>query len=133
MPGCPFDTFGRKPNYAPDAPWLYNPFDQVVFHNVPRSEFENINKQFQMGLYKIRVDEAVFDLGEYNALADSVEDEVARIRKRQQSCAAIELEKENELLERWNREKRTRSEESVDARLAEEAEMLKQGTKFLEA
>lgn len=84
-----------------------------------------------MGLYKIRVDEAVFDLGEYNALADSVEEEVARIRVRQQSCAQIELEKENDLLERWNREKLKRGEENVDARLAQEAEMLKQGTDSL--
>lgn len=103
----------------------------MIFHNVARDEFEKINRQFQMGLYTIRVDEALFDLGEYNTLADSVEEEVARIRDRQQSCAAIELEKENELLERWNREKRTRGEESVDARLAEEAEMLKQGMKSL--
>ena len=133
LPGCPFDTFGRKPNYTPDAPWLYNPFDQVIFHNVPRSEFQKIIRRFQMGLYKIEVDETVFDLGEYNLLADSVEEEVAGIRAQQRACAAIELERENELLQRWNLEMQQRGEEGVDARLAEEAEMLKQGMNTLQS
>lgn len=46
-----------------------------------------------MGLYKIEVDEAAFDLGEYTVLADSVAEDVTRLRMQQQACAAIELAK----------------------------------------
>ena len=93
LPGCPFDTFGRKPNYTPDAPWLYNTFDQVVFHAVSRAEFDAINQRFQMGLYEIKVEDSVFEMKKYIQLTRDTAEEVARIGQRQRECAAIELEK----------------------------------------
>ncbi|EXJ84743.1 hypothetical protein A1O3_05415 [Capronia epimyces CBS 606.96] len=105
IPGCPFDTFGRKPGFSPTKPWLFEPFDRIIFHSVSRTEFDDINRRFQAGLYTIPVDDGVFDLGTYNDLVDETREEVAEIQSRQQRCAAVELEKENELLRRWTLEK----------------------------
>ncbi|KAK3314115.1 urea carboxylase [Apodospora peruviana] len=104
LPGCPFDIFGNKPNYSPDRPWLFEPFDQVVYKSVSRQKFDAINRQFQMGMYKIEVEESVFDMAEYNRLVESTREEVAQIRERQERAARIELDKENELLTRWREE-----------------------------
>lgn len=93
IPGCPFDTFGNKPNYTPDRPWLFNPFDQVVFKSVTREEFDSINRRFQMGNYEIEVHESTFDMAEYNELVSRTQDEVRVIRGRQQTAAEVELAK----------------------------------------
>ncbi|KAK5939433.1 hypothetical protein PMZ80_008737 [Knufia obscura] len=133
LPGCPFDTFGRKPNYAPDRPWLFNPFDQVIFHNVPRAEFDEINRRFQMGLYEIESESAVFDLEEYTTLVDRTAEEVRQLRERQQECAALELEKENELLQRWNLEKKARGDGDAAAKAVQDARAIEKGNEFIVA
>ncbi|ETN43925.1 urea carboxylase [Cyphellophora europaea CBS 101466] len=124
LPGCPFDTFGRKPNYTPDAPWLYNTFDQVVFHAVSRAEFDAINQRFQMGLYEIKVEDSVFEMKKYIQLTRDTAEEVARIGQRQRECAAIELEKENELLQRWKAEKQARGDQGVEKQQDKDAALL---------
>lgn len=93
IPGCPFDTWGLKPNYTPDQPWLFEPFDQIIFHSVTREAFDTINRNFQMGLYKIDVTECEFDLAEYLALARDTEDQVREMKSKHHEAAEIELSK----------------------------------------
>ncbi|KIW64878.1 urea carboxylase [Phialophora macrospora] len=105
IPGVPFDTFGRKPGYTTEKPWLFEAFDRVIFESVTRAEFDDITRRFQAGLYTISVEDGTFDLGEYNDLVEKTRDTVAELRERQRHCAAVELKKENELLQRWAAEK----------------------------
>lgn len=58
-----------------------------------RAEFDEINRRFQIGLYEIESEDAVFDLDEYSILVERTVEEVQQLRKRQHECAALELEK----------------------------------------
>ncbi len=82
-------------------------------------------------MYEIEVHESVFDMAEYNRMVEETKEEVQQIGERQRRAAQIELEKyvpflldllnvfeavvanvarswyrENELLKRWNEEKK---------------------------
>ena len=46
-----------------------------------------------MGMYEIDTKDAVFDMAEYNAMVIDTAEEVQSIRRTQDECAAIELEK----------------------------------------
>lgn len=93
LPGAPFDTFGSKPNYSPDRPWLFEPFDQIVLNAVSREEFDEIHKQYRAGKYTIRSEESVFDLAEYDAMVERTKDEVREVKRLQEIGAAEELAK----------------------------------------
>lgn len=147
---CAFDTFGNKPGFSPEQPWLFESFDRVIFYQVNRDEYEDINKSFLSGQYKIPVEDGVFDLGEYNALVDSTREEVAGIRKRQEECAAEELEKlvkisyltvsftnqvarENELYAQWTREKDAQRKRMELEKSSRNAEADLSGMSFVDA
>ncbi|KAK5174874.1 uncharacterized protein LTR77_000010 [Saxophila tyrrhenica] len=102
--GAPFDTFGSKPGYTAERPWLFKPFDQIELEAVPREEFDAINKEYQQGTYKIRSEPIVLSMADYDALVEQTKDEVEEIQRLQKAGAAAELAKENELLEKWHAE-----------------------------
>lgn len=112
LPGCCWDTYGRKPGFSPEKPWLFESFDQIIFHEVPRSEFDEAVKRFKAGLYTIRVEAGEFDMAEYQALIKSTKDEVSQLRNIQKKCTAAELQRESELYDEWLAEKTLAEEES---------------------
>ena len=60
---------------------------------------------FHSGRYEYRIEETVFDMAEHNKLLEETKDEVAEIRKKQKR-AQDEMQKlEDELMEKWMKEK----------------------------
>jgi hypothetical protein len=91
IPGLPFDTFGRKPNYAFEKPWLLDAFDQVIFYRVTRPEFDRVKQLFEMGVYRLEESQYTFDLASYVDLVQSTKSEVKLIREKQEAAARVEL------------------------------------------
>ena len=93
VPDCTWDTFGRKPGFTPDHPWLFETFDQVVYHPVNREDFDLAVKQFKAGVYEIRIEQTEFDIDLYHAMMEEVSSEVAAYRAIQLECNARESER----------------------------------------
>ncbi|KAI1620988.1 urea amidolyase [Exophiala viscosa] len=130
IPGICWDVYGRKPGFSPSRPWLFEAFDQVVFHSVGRSEFDAAAKAFQAGRYQIRIEECVFDMAEYNKLYEETHEEVVHMKRMQEKCTEQELAKEMVLYDEWQEEvrrvqqskeaeKKLRSEVSRDSSMIE--------------
>ncbi|KAI0849395.1 AHS2-domain-containing protein [Daldinia vernicosa] len=56
-----WDTYALRPGFREGKPWLCEPFDLVDFYRVNLDEYEEISRQFEAGVYKIQVEETVFD------------------------------------------------------------------------
>lgn len=101
LPGCCWDLFGQKSGFSPEHPWLFEEFDQIIFHEVSRSEYDLAVKRFKAGMYKIRIEETEFDMAAYSQLVKNTADEVAEIRRVQKECTKVEIQKEAELYKKW--------------------------------
>ena len=106
LPAC-WDTYGQWKGATPGKPWVFEPFDQVIFHEVSRAEFDHSVAAFKSGLYQIQVEPGILDMAAYNQLLRSTAEEVAQIRKVQQECTFTELAKEKELYNEWVNQKKT--------------------------
>ncbi len=71
-------------------PWLLRFFDQIRFYEVSPEELLQIRRDFPLGNYPLRIEEAEFSLGDYNALLDGEAADIARFRQRR--IAAFEQE-----------------------------------------
>jgi urea carboxylase len=105
LPGCCWDTFGRKPGFSQERPWLFEEFDQIIFHEVSRLQYDTAVRQFKMGMYNIRIEKAEFDMLAYNDLVQRTNERVARIKQAQEECTQLVLQEESELYQRWITEK----------------------------
>ncbi|KAH7025652.1 urea carboxylase [Microdochium trichocladiopsis] len=106
LPGCCWDTYGRRKGGKAQKPWLFEPFYQIIFHEVDRDVFDQAVRDFRAGRYEIQISEAKLDMAAYNDMLVRTADEVAALRKVQEECTQIELAKEKELLAKWTEEKR---------------------------
>ncbi|KAI1424868.1 urea carboxylase [Xylaria sp. FL1777] len=57
-----WDTFGTKPGFTPDQPWLLNPFDKVTFYEVGIEEYDLLARDYFAGRHKWQVTESAFDV-----------------------------------------------------------------------
>lgn len=105
LPGCCWDVYGRKKGFSLEKPWLFEPFDQIIFHEVTRQEYDTSVATFKAGLYDIRIEHTEFDLEAYESIVVETFEEVAGLRKIQEECTALEGLKERELYEKWMAEK----------------------------
>lgn len=101
LPGCFWDTYGRRKHAKPGVPWLFEPFDRIVFHEVSTDEFDDILRKWASGMYEIRIEPGDFDLAAYDRLVANTADEVASMRKLQEQCTKVELEKDNQIHAEW--------------------------------
>ncbi|ETN44613.1 urea carboxylase [Cyphellophora europaea CBS 101466] len=110
LPGCCWDIYGQKPGFSPERPWLFNSFDQIIFHEVSREEFDESVRLFKAGLYEIRIEVGDFDMAAYHELAESTKEKVRQLREIQDSCTQAEIRREAELYKEWLEEKRVTEE-----------------------
>ncbi|KAL8698767.1 MAG: hypothetical protein Q9201_006398 [Fulgogasparrea decipioides] len=103
IPGC--DILGSKPGYSLSRPWLFEDFDQLTFHEVEEEEYERELKLFESGRYEYEWEEVEFDMEEHNRLLERTKEEVETVRKRQAQAQTKMLQRENELLAKWTKEK----------------------------
>ena len=103
VPGA--DVLGFKDAYNEEKPWLFEDFDQITFYEVSEEEYDKIMATFHSGRYQYEYEDVVFDMKEHNKLLESTKDEVKKIRHEQRKAQAEMDKKENELLDKWNKEK----------------------------
>lgn len=81
IPGV--DILGSKPGYSLDRPWLFEDFDQLIFHEVGEEEYERQLKLFESGRYEYEWEAVEFEMEEHNALLEETREEVQEVRRRQ--------------------------------------------------
>lgn len=98
-----WDTFGLKPNYAPDRPWLFESFDLVKYHEVSVEEYDQLSRDYKTGKYKYDIRESVFDLqAVYDTFeAAKTDPKVIEFKERQKKGVAMKSNEENRLYGEW--------------------------------
>ncbi|KAL3951917.1 hypothetical protein ACCO45_013634 [Purpureocillium lilacinum] len=76
-----------------DRPWLFDNFDQLSFYAVDEDEFERIYSRFQAGRFDFEIEPAEFDVDAYARFCESVSEEAAEFRARQEAATAREVER----------------------------------------
>ncbi|KAL8841495.1 MAG: hypothetical protein Q9170_000878 [Blastenia crenularia] len=103
IPGV--DILGSKPGYSLDRPWLFEDFDQLTFHEVEEADYEKQLALFKSGRYEYVWEQVDFDMGEHNKLLESTKEEVKTVKERQAEAQKEMLEREEELMNKWTKEK----------------------------
>ena len=103
IPGC--DILGSKNGYSLQRPWLFEDFDQLTFYEVDEEEYKKQLALFHSGRYEYEVDDTEFDMGEHNKLLRDTREEVSEVKKRQKRAQDDMQKVEDELMERWTKEK----------------------------
>ncbi|KAJ7476415.1 allophanate hydrolase subunit 2-domain-containing protein [Mycena galericulata] len=104
-----WQEWGKGPGFAPDRPWLLQPFDQVHFEPVTESQYIQIENEFDAGRYVFEIEETTFSMAEYSVFSASIADQVSEFEVRQAESVAREETKEKRLLEEWELEKITKA------------------------
>lgn len=70
-----------------EYPWLLRIFDRIQFEAVSEEELQNARENFQKGKYNLKIEEAEFNVGEYNKFINSclTESEAFKTRQKQAS------------------------------------------------
>lgn len=98
-----WDAFGTKPNFSPDQPWLFQPFDKITFFEVNLEEYEALAAEFFAGRYQWQVAESTFDVRQIYESFDAArkDPEIIEYKKRQQEGLAEQERLEKLLYEEW--------------------------------
>ncbi|KAJ7114363.1 urea carboxylase [Mycena epipterygia] len=107
-----WQEWGKGRDFAPDRPWLLQPFDQVHFEPVTESQYIQIESEFNAGRYSFKIEETTFSMSEYSAFSASIAEEVAIFEARQKQGVQQEEIKEKQLLQEWELQKKADLESS---------------------
>ncbi|KAG8152289.1 urea carboxylase [Burkholderia catarinensis] len=86
-----WNKFLKNRMFVDGKPWLLRFFDQVRFYPVSESELDALRADFREGRQIVRIDEEVFDLGEYNAFLQRIEPELQTFREAQKQAFKAEV------------------------------------------
>ncbi|MFT8889608.1 MAG: urea carboxylase [Ethanoligenens sp.] len=81
------------PCFEKGKPWLLRFFDQIQFYPVSPDELLANREAFLRGRFTVEITETTFDLGEYLKHLDSIKDEAAAAKNRQQASFNAERER----------------------------------------
>ncbi|NHN39335.1 urea carboxylase [Pseudomaricurvus alcaniphilus] len=73
-------------------PWLLRFFDQIRFYEVSAEELVAIRKDFPKGQYPVKIEETVFNLGEYEGFLRDNQASIADFTQRRERAFATELQ-----------------------------------------
>jgi urea carboxylase len=80
-------------SFKPGKPWLLRFFDQIQFYPVAADELLRLREDFLRGRYEADITETTFDLGEYLAFLEEIQESAADFKEKQQ--AAFQAERES--------------------------------------
>ena len=103
IPGA--DILGYKQGYDKERPYLFEDYDQITFYEVSEEDYDKMLATFHSGRYEYEIEDTTFDMKEHNKLLEETKEEVAKIREEQKKVQAEMNAKEQELLEKWSKEK----------------------------
>lgn len=111
-----WDTFGTKPNFEPNRPWLCEPFDIISFHEVNTEDFSLLENQFETGNYHFDIRDSVFDLAEQHKaiLASDKNEDVLRFRQLQKEGIEKMQELETSMYADWAKAEKAKAAERLD-------------------
>ncbi|MFX6717047.1 hypothetical protein ABTH63_19455, partial [Acinetobacter baumannii] len=68
-----------------DMPWLLRFFDQIKFYEVSESELMHMREDFKAGRLKLRIEEGVLNLKEYNEFLTENQESISAFKAVQQA------------------------------------------------
>ncbi len=86
-----WNRFLENKQFEAGKPWLLRFFDQISFHLVDEPELTRQREAFRTGRHQIRIEQEVFDYGEYLRFLDQHSLDIAAFRTRQQHSFAAEI------------------------------------------
>ncbi|ESK90672.1 urea carboxylase [Moniliophthora roreri MCA 2997] len=96
-----WQTWGRGVDFAPDRPWLLRPFDQLRFEPISEKEYVEIEKDFDAGRYRFKMEDIMFSMKDYLEFIDSIRNEISAFKEAQAKAVAEVEKKEQIFLKEW--------------------------------
>jgi urea carboxylase len=91
-----WNTHKTTADFEPGRPWLLRFFDQIRFYPVSAQELLRMRDAFPQGKLKLDITEETFRLRDYHAFLNSIKEDAASFKQRQQ--AAFEAERDRWVL-----------------------------------
>jgi urea carboxylase len=76
-----------------ELPWLLRFFDQVKFYPVSHAELQQQRAAFLQGRFRLKIEETTFSLKQYTDFLDSIADEIAEFKTKQQAAFNAERDR----------------------------------------
>lgn len=102
-----WNPFTRTGPFTAGKPWLLRNFDQVKYFEVSEDELETMRTDFKNGRLEIKIEDAVFDVHQYNEFMASVAPQYAELRQRQKVAIAEQTALDGEMLAKMDADKAT--------------------------
>lgn len=80
-------------DFEAGKPWLLRFFDQIRFYPVSSEELLRYREDFLQGKHKLKIEEQTFSLRKYNEFLDSISEELAAFKTKQQAAFNAERER----------------------------------------
>ncbi|SFE47521.1 urea carboxylase [Nitrosomonas sp. Nm166] len=87
-----WNRYRQTADFKDGQPWLLRFFDQIRFYPVSESELLKLRKDFISGHFKLRIEETLLNLRQYNAFLQQQADSISAFKAKQQ--AAFEAERQ---------------------------------------
>lgn len=88
-----WNRYRNTDSFVGERRWLLRFFDQLRFFPVTAEELLDLRERFPEGRYPLRMEETTFRYSEYRAFLESIADEAAAIKARQQTAFDAERER----------------------------------------
>ncbi|WP_111858707.1 urea carboxylase [Acinetobacter sp. CFCC 10889] len=80
-----WSRYRKNPDFEQGKPWLLRFFDQIKFYEVSETELMQMREDFKAGRLKLRIEEGVLNLKEYNDFLIENQDSIAAFKAVQQA------------------------------------------------
>ncbi|WP_312088405.1 urea carboxylase [Acinetobacter variabilis] len=80
-----WSRYRKNPDFEQGMPWLLRFFDQIKFYEVSEEELMQMREDFKAGRLKLRIEEGVLNLKEYNQFLTDNADTISEFKATQQS------------------------------------------------
>lgn len=80
-----WSRYRKNPDFEQGMPWLLRFFDQIKFYEVSEAELMHMREDFKAGRLKLRIEEGVLNLKEYNDFLTENQESIAAFKAVQQA------------------------------------------------
>ncbi|KAI0459236.1 urea carboxylase [Xylaria acuta] len=98
-----WDTFGTKPGFTAEQPWLLRPFDKVRFFRVSIEEYDSLARDYFAGRYRWQISPSTFDVQKaFETMNRAQTDpDIIEFKRRQREALGEQEMVENRLYAEW--------------------------------
>jgi urea carboxylase len=80
-----WSRYRKNPDFEQGMPWLLRFFDQIKFYEVSETELMQMREDFKAGCLKLRIEDGVLNLKEYNQFLKDNSDSIHSFKETQQA------------------------------------------------